>query len=94
VYQSQGRWQEAIECYEQDLAICREYGDRMGEGQTLENIALLYSAQGDTEKALEWERQALAVLQTTQDARAVEKARGLIAQWEKKRSRRWWWPFG
>ncbi len=82
VYQSQGRWQEAITSYEQSLVICREYGDRMGEGQTLENIALLYSAQGDTEKALEWERQALAVLQTTQDARAVEKARGLIAQWE------------
>jgi tetratricopeptide (TPR) repeat protein len=82
VYDSQGRWQEAITSYEQSLVICREYGDRMGEGQTLENIALLYSAQGATEKALEWERQALAVLQTTQDARAVAKARGLIAQWE------------
>jgi tetratricopeptide (TPR) repeat protein/class 3 adenylate cyclase len=84
IYQAQGKWQEAMDCYEQDLAICREYSDRVGEGASLENIATLYNAQGDTAKALEWERQALQVLETTEDRRAIEKARSLIAEWAGK----------
>ncbi len=86
VYQRQGRWEEAIESYEQSLVIERELGDRIGEGKTLENLALLYRAQGDIPKALEWERQALQVLQTTEDRRAIEKAQGLIAEWEGKKA--------
>ena len=33
------RFEEAIACYEQDIAICRETGDRYGEGQTRDNLA-------------------------------------------------------
>jgi len=82
VYESQGRSQRAIDCNEQSLVIRREYGDRVGEGTTLENIALLHYAQGDVTVALDWERQALQVLETTEDTRAIEEARGLIAEWE------------
>ena len=42
----QGKWEEAIDCYQKSLVICREYGDRVGEGITLENFALLCEAQG------------------------------------------------
>ena len=84
VYDSQGRWEEAIACYEQTLAICREFGDRVGEGQTLENIALLHAGQNDFAMALQWEREALRVLETTQDVRAQEKAIELLARWERQ----------
>jgi tetratricopeptide (TPR) repeat protein/class 3 adenylate cyclase len=94
VYYNQGKRQEALDCFQQSMAICREYSDPVGEGKTLENIALLYNAQGDTAKALEWERQALQVLETTEDRRAIEKARSLIAMWEGTKPRRRWWPFG
>jgi tetratricopeptide (TPR) repeat protein/class 3 adenylate cyclase len=87
VYRAQGWWQEAIVCYDRSLVIEREYGDRIGEGLTLENVALLREAQGDIAGALEWGRQALQVLETTQDKRATEKVRGLVARWEQSKGR-------
>lgn len=45
VHHSQGRWAEAIAAYEQDLAICRELGDRHGEGITLNSLEIVYQAQ-------------------------------------------------
>jgi tetratricopeptide (TPR) repeat protein len=84
VYQSQRRWAEAIAVYEQSLAIKRELGDRYGEGQTLENIARLRAAQGDLAGALDMERAASQVLETTEDETAKEKARQLIKEWEQQ----------
>jgi hypothetical protein len=46
VYRAQGQYAEAEACYQQSLAIKREFGDRVGEGKTLENLALLREAQG------------------------------------------------
>ena len=37
------RFEEAIGCYQEALAICRETGDRHGEGQTLNNLGLAYA---------------------------------------------------
>jgi tetratricopeptide (TPR) repeat protein len=84
VYGSQGRWIEAEAACQQCLAISREYGDRVGEGQTLNNLALLREAQGDISGAMEFGRQAVAVLETTEDKAELEKVRSLVAEWEKQ----------
>ncbi len=62
VYLQQGRWEEAIRCYEESLRIKRALGDRHGEGTTLANLGLLYEKQGDEEKARALWREALAKL--------------------------------
>ena len=48
VYHSQGRYAEALENYQQALAIWREVGDRAGEGETLNNIGGVYETRGAT----------------------------------------------
>ena len=53
VYANQGRYAEALEAYEQALAIGREVGDRAGEGTTLNNIGVVYDDQGRYAEALE-----------------------------------------
>ncbi|MBT7806879.1 tetratricopeptide repeat protein [Candidatus Poribacteria bacterium] len=82
-YEQQGKWQEAEGCYDQSLAILRELGDRHGEGQTLYNLALLREAQGDVSAALEVVRDALSVLETTEDTMSRDKAHAMIARWER-----------
>jgi hypothetical protein len=54
----------------------------VGEGQTLENLALLREAKGDIAGALVFGRHALQVLETTEDEAAKQKARRLVANWE------------
>ena len=82
VYCGQELWEKSINAYEQSLVIRRGTSDRVGEGRTLHNVALLYKAQGDTATALQWARQSLQVLETTQDTRSVAEMREIIAQWE------------
>ncbi len=62
----------------------REFGDRPHEGWALGNLALLREAQGDFAGALEFARQAVAVLETTEDTRTLAEARGLVAKWEEQ----------
>ena len=52
---------EALKLYEESLKICRETGDRRGEGTTLNNISQIYDAQGKYDKALQYLRDSLAI---------------------------------
>jgi len=62
-------FREAIEFYEQALAIPREIGDRRGEGAALGNLGLAYSALGEVRKAIEYHEQALAIAREIRDRR-------------------------
>lgn len=86
-------WGEAGNYYSQSLTIFRKLGDRGNAGRIMQGMALLCEAQGNVSQALEWMRQALRVLETTEDTSAIE-ARNLIAKWEQKKPERGWWPFG
>ena len=83
VYQLQGRYDEALDAYGRSLAIKREFKDRVGEGQTLENLALLSEAQDRLPEAIEWARQAVAVLEATEARADCEKARRTLERLER-----------
>ena len=54
-----GQKQEALQYYQQALAIYREVGDRGGEGTTLNNLGRVYHALGKKQEALQYYQQAL-----------------------------------
>jgi tetratricopeptide (TPR) repeat protein len=56
-------YSEALLLDEQCLSICREIGDKEGEGSALNNISQIYKAQGDSDKALSYLKQSLAICQ-------------------------------
>ncbi len=84
MYRHQGRWTEAETAYQQSLAIEREFGDRLSEGQRLANLALLRADQGDMTEALTLAREALQGLDATEDETTKEKVRKLVAEWEQQ----------
>ena len=55
------RFEEAIGCYQQSLAIKRETGDRHGEGQTLNNLGNAYLQLRRFEEAIDFYQQSLAI---------------------------------
>ena len=78
----QGRYAEALETYEQALAIQREVGDRAGEGTTLNNIGFVYQHRGGYAEALETYEQAMAVFESLRSVAGSEAGRaGFIAQY-------------
>jgi tetratricopeptide (TPR) repeat protein len=84
LYGSHARWEEAEEAYQQSLIIHREFGDRVGEGMTLGSFAELRSRQGDIEGALQLDREALQVPESTQAEALKERARKQVNQLEQK----------
>ncbi len=45
----------------QSLSIRKEIGDRVGEGEALNNIAVNYHARGDYDTALEYLEQSMSI---------------------------------
>jgi len=64
LYANQGRYEEALDHYQEALDIHREVGNRTGEGTSLNNIGLVYYEQGRYEEALDHYQQALEVART------------------------------
>jgi tetratricopeptide (TPR) repeat protein len=64
---SHRRFEEAIACYEQDIAICREANDRYGEGQTLTNLAAVYQKMQQPERAVSYWQEAAAAMRDAGD---------------------------
>lgn len=66
-YRDLGWWDEAISCYQQDLAICRSQGDRHGMGLTYGNLGEVYQKRGNWPQALEAYQQALTIIREFDD---------------------------
>ena len=60
-YRKLGRYEKAIEYYEQELAISREIKDRPGEGDALARLGVAYRELSRPEKAIEYLEQARAI---------------------------------
>jgi len=63
-----GRKSEALDYYQQALAIRREVGDRRGEGRTLNNLGVAYNSL-NKKQALDYYQQALAIYREVGDRR-------------------------
>jgi CHAT domain-containing protein len=68
VYESLGKYPEAIAQYEASLAITREIGDRAGEAKTLGNMGLLFEAQNDPVLAIIFLKQAINIYEAIRDS--------------------------
>jgi tetratricopeptide (TPR) repeat protein len=73
VHKALGSLEDALDLYQQSLAISKEIGDRAGEGVTLNNISQIYDARGDYGTALKYLEQSLVICQEIGD-RKVEGA--------------------
>lgn len=63
VYENLGQYQQALDYYQQALAIRRDIGDREGEGASLNSIGGGYSSLGQYQQALNYYQQALVIFQ-------------------------------
>jgi class 3 adenylate cyclase/tetratricopeptide (TPR) repeat protein len=73
------RFDEAASIFEQSLAAFRQCGDRRKQGTTLLNLAKSSAAQGERAAAFEIGRAAVAALELTEDAWALDRAREFVA---------------
>ena len=62
-----GRWAEAEKCCQQGLAICREVGERVGEGQMIGNLGVVYKSQGRWAEAEKCYQQSLEIFREVGD---------------------------
>lgn len=62
-----GQLDNALQSLQTALQICREIGDKTGEGATLNNISLIHHARGDYDTALQYLQQSLAIRQEIGD---------------------------
>ncbi|HEY67138.1 MAG TPA: CHAT domain-containing protein [Thermoflexia bacterium] len=69
ICRSLGRWDEALDCYRQDLAICRSLDDRFGMGLSYGNLGEIYQKRGRDfwPQALEAYRAALSIIREFDD---------------------------
>ena len=64
-----GRPFQALDYYQQFLAIAREIGDRLGEANSLGNLGLAYDSLGQYQQAIEYHQQQLAIAREIGDRR-------------------------
>jgi CHAT domain-containing protein/Tfp pilus assembly protein PilF len=57
----QSKYKEALELFEKALVICREIGEKEGEGIIFDNIGFVYNNLGQYQKALDYYQQALVI---------------------------------
>ena len=56
-----GEYKKALDYYQQSLAIEKQIGNKLEQGQTLNNIAGVYEDLGEYAKALNYYQQSLAI---------------------------------
>jgi len=67
IHRNLGQWNEAISCYQQDLAICSSLDERFGMGLSYGNLGEVYQKCGNWAQALEAYQQALTVIREFDD---------------------------
>ena len=56
-----GEYDTALEYLKRSMALCREIGDKSGEGSMLNNISQIFQARGEYDSALEYLERSLAL---------------------------------
>ena len=82
------RFEEAVGCFQESLAIFRETGDRHGEGQTLTNLGLAYQGLRQPDRAAMCWQDAAAAMRDAGDQEEAARLEQLAANAQSRR-RRW-----
>ena len=67
IHRNLGQWDEAISCYQQDLAICSSLDERFGMGLSYGNLGEVYQKCGHLAEALRAYQQALSIIREFDD---------------------------
>jgi tetratricopeptide (TPR) repeat protein len=86
-YRELRRFEEAVDCSQQSLAICPETGDRYGEGQIMENLGIAYQAMRQPGRAAECWREAAAAMRDVGDCEEAGRLEQVAA--DSHPQRRW-----
>lgn len=70
-YYRQSEYVQAINYWEESLAVFREIGDKVGEANILSNLGALNSDQGDETRGAEYYLEALAIAEEVQDTMRI-----------------------
>jgi tetratricopeptide (TPR) repeat protein len=54
-----GRWDEALQAYEESRRLAQDFGEKQGEAAALGNIGVVWQLKGEWDKALEYQEKAL-----------------------------------
>lgn len=81
-----GKYTETLPLFEQSLYLCREIGNKAGEGTALHNIAALHHVRGDYNKALPLFEQSLAIRREIGDREGEGRTLNGISQIYKAQS--------
>ena len=75
-YQTIYQHQQAIACFEQQLAIAQEIGDQRGEANALMDLGNSYSYLGNPWQAIDYYDQAAAIFRATENRRGEGQVLG------------------
>ncbi|MFB2877873.1 tetratricopeptide repeat protein, partial [Floridanema aerugineum] len=73
------KFQEALQSFQQALAIYREIGDRNGEARALGTVGLAYYALGDYQKALDSLQQSLVIARELKDPKLEQSVQQVLS---------------
>ncbi len=76
VYHSRGEYDRAIECYERQLRISEELGDRGGIAIAIGNMGLVYASRGEYDRAIECYERQLRIAEELGDRSGIAIAIG------------------
>lgn len=79
LFQSQQRWQDAIDHYDKSLAKFRQAKNQAGEGETLSNYAECWLVRGDLCRAREQIVMAIGVLKLAESRHLLQAAERVLA---------------
>ena len=72
VYETLGKFQEAIDCYSKFLTIAKEVGDRALEAEAYHKLGIAYRSVGMSKEAIEYFNKQLSISKEVGD-RAGQK---------------------
>jgi tetratricopeptide (TPR) repeat protein len=87
-YRALGRLEEAVTCYQNALVICRETGDRYGEGQTVDNLGDAYQDLGQLDRAAACWQDAAQAMRDVGDHQEAARLDQLAADARSRSSQR------
>ncbi len=76
VYQSQRKWNEAIDCYQRSLVTYRAIGDQQGIAVTMNCLGLVYQSQGNWDEAIDFYQQSLEIARAIGDQYGIAQTLG------------------